>query len=266
MGRTIQAPGEDADFQVGDTLSDDSTMLSRVGNDRLPKFASHTEHERSAQLSASNNSVADLMVYAPVMTGAVLFPLPVGSALAAARRARGLKQAHAAELLGVAQPTISRIERGQIEPMGKLRARLLDLLAAHLDPVGDAALRRLVEGAAFPVHLVCDLSHRLLVASRPREREWRRPVAELLGAALWRYASDDIRAAEATLPGLGWGERGGAAVLEFDTGANATSGLRIAPATLAWERVILSDGAPARLVSSLASPARRRPPVSGVRA
>ena len=92
----------------------------------------------------------------------------LGTTLVLARRARGMKQAHAAELLGVSQPTVSRMERGDLEPSGRLRERLLDLVSARLDPARDAALRRLVEGASGPVHLVCDLTHRLLAASAPR--------------------------------------------------------------------------------------------------
>jgi transcriptional regulator with XRE-family HTH domain len=176
-------------------------------------------------------------------------PCSLGTTLAIARRARGMKQAHAAEMLGVSQPTVSRMERGDLEPSGRLRERLLDLVSARLDPARDAALRRLVEGASGPVHLVCDLTHRLLAASAPREREWRRPSAELLGAPLWRYASAAIQAAEVRLPALGWGERGGAHALEFATGANRSDELRIAPGVLIWERIVLSDGSPARLVT-----------------
>ena len=39
-----------------------------------------------------------------------------------------MKQAHAAELLGVTQSTVSRIERGELKPTGVLRNRLLDLV------------------------------------------------------------------------------------------------------------------------------------------
>ena len=160
-----------------------------------------------------------------------------------------MKQAHAAELLGVTQPTISRIERGELKPTGILRHRLLELVSARIHPARDAALRRLIEGSANPVHLVCDLTHRLLAASSPREREWRRDAAELRGQPLWRYASDAIRAAEARLPSLGWGERDGAHVLTFTTGANGVDELRIVPGLLVWERILLSDGSPARLVT-----------------
>jgi transcriptional regulator with XRE-family HTH domain len=132
------------------------------------------------------------------------------------RRLRGMKQAHAAELLGVTQSTVSRIERGELKPAGILRNRLLDLVSARIHPARDAALRRLIEGSATPVHLVCDLTHRLLAASRPRERVWRRAHA-----------------------------------LTFATGANGSDEL-IASGVLVWERILLSDGAPARLVSSTA--------------
>jgi transcriptional regulator with XRE-family HTH domain len=166
------------------------------------------------------------------------------------RRLRGIKQAHAAELLGVTQSTISRIERGELKPAGVLRSRLLDLVFARIHPSRDAALRRLVEGSASPVHLVCDLTHRLLAASGPREREWRRAASELQGRSLWRYASEGIRSAEARLPDLGWGERDGTHALSFVTEANGSDELRIVPGVLIWERILLSDGSPARVVTS----------------
>jgi transcriptional regulator with XRE-family HTH domain len=160
-----------------------------------------------------------------------------------------MKQAHAAELLGVSQPTVSRLEHGELEPAGRLRDRLMDLVSARLNPARDAGLRRLVEGASAPVHLVCDLTHRLLAASAPREREWRRSSAELRGSSLWPYASAAIQAAEVRLPALGWGEFEGAHALEFAIGANGSDELRIAPGVLIWERIVLSDGSPARLVT-----------------
>lgn len=177
-------------------------------------------------------------------------PCSLALTLRLVRRLRGVKQAHAAELLGVTQSTVSRIERGELKPVGALRCRLLDLVVARIHPARDAALRRLVEGSACPVHLVCDLTHRLLAASLPREREWRRSAGELQGQPLWRYASEAIRSAEARLPDLGWGERDGAHALTFVTGANGLDELPIVPGVMIWERILLSDGSPARLVTS----------------
>jgi transcriptional regulator with XRE-family HTH domain len=179
-------------------------------------------------------------------------PCSLALTLRLVRRHRGMKQAHAAELLSVTQPTVSRIERGELKPAGALRNRLLDLVSARIDPARDAALRRLVEGSASPVHLVCDLTHRLLAASGPREREWRRAASELRGQPLWRFASEAIRSAEARLPDLGWGEHDGPHALTFVTGANDLDELRILPGVQIWERILLSDGSPARLVTSLA--------------
>jgi transcriptional regulator with XRE-family HTH domain len=177
-------------------------------------------------------------------------PCSLALTLRLVRRLRGIKQAHAAELLGVTQPTVSRIERGELMPAGILRRRLLGLVSARIHPARDAALRRLVESSANPVHLVCDLTHRLLAASVPREREWQRTAGELRGRPLWRYASEAIRSAEARLPDIGWGEREGAHALTFVTGANGLDELRILPGVLIWERILLSDGSPARLVTS----------------
>jgi transcriptional regulator with XRE-family HTH domain len=177
-------------------------------------------------------------------------PCSLALTLRLVRRLRGIKQAHAAELLGVTQSTVSRIERGELKPAGALRNRLLDLVVARIDPSRDAALRHLVEGSASPVHLVCDLTHRLLAASGPREREWRRAANELQGQSLWRYASEGIRSAEARLPDLGWGERDGSHALSFVTEANGSNELRIVAGVLIWERILLSDGSPARVVTS----------------
>jgi hypothetical protein len=52
------------------------------------------------------------------------------------------------------------------------------------------------------------------------------------------------------LPALGWGERDGAHALTFVTGANDFDELRILPGVQIWERILLSDGSPARLVTS----------------
>jgi hypothetical protein len=49
---------------------------------------------------------------------------------------------------------------------------------------------------------------------------------------------------------LGWGERDGAHALTFVTGANGLDELRIVPGVQIWERILLSDGSPARLVTS----------------
>src|SRR5215475_582987 len=100
------------------------------------------------------------------------------------RRLRGVKQSHAAELLGVTQATLSRWERGYHRIPEPAIARLSRLLSAPLDSSADAGLRRLVESSALPVHLICDLSHRLLTASPARIASWAVDLAELQGRSL----------------------------------------------------------------------------------
>jgi transcriptional regulator with XRE-family HTH domain len=175
-----------------------------------------------------------------------------GPALRRWRRLRGVKQSHAAELLGVTQATLSRWERGRHRIPDSARHKLAGLLAAPLDSAGDSALRRLVESSALPVHLICDLSHRLLAASPPRLATWNAGAAELRGCSLWRYATDEIRAAEGRLATLGWYDDG-TARLSFWTGPNASPIVPIDPGTLVWERLQLSDGTLARLVTSITS-------------
>lgn len=166
------------------------------------------------------------------------------------RRLRGIKQSHAAELLGVTQATISRWERDQHRPNEVEARRLAALLQARLNPAGDRALRRLVESSALSVHLICDLTHRLLAASPSRFAEWHAGPEDLRGVSLWRFATDEIRAAETRLAAVGWYEDGPASVT-FWTGANHSAIVTIEPGQLLWERLQLSDGTLARLVTSI---------------
>lgn len=155
---------------------------------------------------------------------------------------RGMKQSHVAELAGVAQTTVSRWESGAVRADVEV-VRLIDRLAGHPASAADRALRRLVEMAGPPVHLIDDLSHRLLAASPAREREWGVAASELLGISLWRYATDDIRAAEEGWPACD-------SSLGVTTAAGTHPDLRIVAGTMIWERLALADGRVARLCTS----------------
>ena len=172
-----------------------------------------------------------------------------GRALGRWRRLRGVKQSHAAELFGVTQATLSRWERGYHQPPDSATRKLTNLLAAPLDSAADAGLRRLVESSALPVHLICDLTHRLLAASPQRFTEWTADAATLRGASLWPFATDEIQQAESRLGDLGWYDEG-TTELRFWTSDNHDPMVRIVPGILVWERLTLSDGTLARLVTT----------------
>ena len=69
---------------------------------------------------------------------------------------------------------------------------------------------------------------------------------------MWPFATDEIRSAESRLADLGWYETT-ASTLALTTGPNDSSFVRIVPGTLLWERIQLSDGTFARLVTSPAA-------------
>jgi len=176
---------------------------------------------------------------------------PLGPSLRRWRVLRRVKQAHAAGLLGVSQATISRWESGAQTPDADEERRLRLLMAARLDSAADRQLARMVSLSSAPVHLVCDLTHRLLAASPAREREFAVPLSDLLGHSLWRYASPDIVNAEARLGELGWFGPEAPAV-ELATGANAADApVPITPSRFRWVRFQLSDGSFARLTETL---------------
>jgi len=158
-----------------------------------------------------------------------------------------VKQEALARELSVSQARVSRWESGRAQPEGRHLIRITQLLRARPEAPSDRALLDLVARSAEPVHLVCDLTHRLLAMSPAREREWRAPVSEFLNRPLWRFASDGIRAAEHSLAGHGWFEPDSPDVLyltervEFPEMTIPESRVRIS-------RLPLANGSFARLV------------------
>jgi len=170
----------------------------------------------------------------------------LGRSLRVWRALRRVKQMRAAELLRVSQATISRWENGGLVPTQEEQVAIRQLLAARLDSAADHELARLVTNSDRPVHLICDLTHRLLALSSARSSDWRGGRGELMGQSLWRFASDELRAAEESLGGHGWYQP-----IEGHTGANRSPRLRIRPGRFRFTRFQLSDGSHARLVETL---------------
>jgi len=174
----------------------------------------------------------------------------LGRSLRTWRALRRIKQLHAAQLLGVSQATVSRWENGLTPPSLDEAERLRSLMAARLDSAADQVLARLVQQSAAPVHLICDLTHRLLAASRAREAQFKVPTSRLMGTSLWRYASEDIVRAEAQLADHGWFGPMPPAI-EFHTSARESDELAIFACDMRWVRFQLSDGSFVRLVESI---------------
>ena len=187
----------------------------------------------------------------------------LGRSLRTWRALRRIKQLHAAELLGVSQATVSRWENGQSSPTPNESDRLRRLMAARLDSAADRVLARLVSQAVMPVHLVCDLTHRLLAVSPAREAQFKVPTAQLMGSSLWRYASEDIVIAEGHLAEHGWFGPAPPA-MEFHTRGRDSDDLAILACDMRWVRFQLSDGSFARLVETVRAvpPAHRGRPAS----
>ncbi|MBB3915503.1 helix-turn-helix domain-containing protein [Rhizobium fabae] len=173
-----------------------------------------------------------------------------GTGIRRMRLLRSMKQQHLAELLSVNQATVSRWERGQLALSPEQAVRLERIFASPPHVSADAALKRLVEDSIRPVHLICDVTHRLLSASRSRQAEWRAPLAAFLGRSLFSYASAEIAANEQSLEERGWHE-GRLLSLTFETGANDNALMPIAAGRVTWDRITLSDGSAGRLVTTI---------------
>lgn len=177
--------------------------------------------------------------------------MKIGPLLKRARALRRWKQQAVADLAGVAQTTVSRWEAGVIEPSPEQLRRLAPILTPVADMARDSGLKRLVVSSPLAVHLICDLTHRLLAASPAREAEWTVPASDLHGQPLFRFATDEIREAERRLDGIGWFADAAAGAVLWVRGRERGSAIRMATGYCVWERLTLNDGSPVRLVSTL---------------
>ena len=157
-----------------------------------------------------------------------------------------------AQILGVSQGLISRWEAGKHIPSTEISHQIRRFIAVAPDSVSDRALRRLVEAANVPVHLICDATHCLLAASPLREEEWRASARAFIGSSLWRFATDDIVVAEDRLADHGWFDHSDPDRISITTKGNGSDEMRILRSTLEWERVGLADGRVGRLVTTVA--------------
>jgi transcriptional regulator with XRE-family HTH domain len=178
--------------------------------------------------------------------------LPLGERLRRFRILHRIKQQSVAADLDATQSLVSRWEAGIHEPSAKARQRIEALLHSVMHVGTDAPLRRLVESATCPMHLICDDTHELLAASSPREREWQARAASFLGSSLWRFATPQIVTSESKLNDLGWFDTSGQSRVLVDTEGNESRELRILPSTLMWEKVALDGGRVGRLVTTTA--------------
>lgn len=176
--------------------------------------------------------------------------LPIGRALRRFRRLNAIKQGHFAELLGVAQASVSRWESGTHEPDAAHREKIAALIAAQTGSDADAALKRLVETSTQAVHLVCDATHRLLAASPARAASWQADARAYVGMSLWRFATREIILAEAGLAAAGWFERP-FQTLDVRTGANGSREIPVRPGRMRWETIPLSGGRTGRLTTTI---------------
>lgn len=185
------------------------------------------------------------------MQDMLLKPALPGLSLRRWRLLHRVKQGHAAELFKVTQSTISRWESG-VQAMDPVAHKQLEhLLAARLDAAADQVLARLVTESPRPLHLICDLTHRLLACSPARAAQFTAPVSELLGRSLWRFATPEIIGKELALNECGWRETCAPPALEFITGNNDSPLVPISQGLCRWTRIPLSDGTAARLVETL---------------
>lgn len=176
---------------------------------------------------------------------------PLGFALRRWRVLNRVKQAHAAELIGVAQSTISRWESGVQEVDVAQRAQVEALVCARLTGAADAALARLVREHSRGVHLICDASHRLLALSQGRRREFGCDADQLIGTSLYPFITEDLARVEARLDEIGWFELASPPAIIAETGANGSALVPIRAGRCRLTRMVLSDGTAARLVETL---------------
>jgi len=159
----------------------------------------------------------------------------------------GVKQLALAYTVGVDQASISRWEAGHQTPSAETQQNALNALARSR--ADDAALRRLVDNSTDCVHLVDEATHVCLAYSRRRALDWQNSQQALLGVSLWRFATDEIRQAEAELAETDWWSSPMPTPKRFVTKEKVFDEIVISAGGILWERLYLSDGTPVRLVT-----------------
>ncbi|MEP3280505.1 MAG: helix-turn-helix transcriptional regulator [Stappiaceae bacterium] len=177
-------------------------------------------------------------------------PFPTfGLRLKRLRRAMGVKQLALAQSMSVNQTTISRWEAGIQCPPGEVQQHALSALGSF--STGDTALRRLVERSSDCVHLVEEATHICLAYSASRARDWQNSQRSLIGVSLWQFATDEIKKAEADLADSDWWSSQFPEPRSFVTSQKVHDEIVISAGGILWERLYLSDGTPARLVTGI---------------
>lgn len=163
---------------------------------------------------------------------------------------RGMKQQSLADLFGVRQSTMSKWEQGTLYISEERQAQIMDLISVYPSWIADSWLRRLVETSSQRVHVICDVSHRLLAASPSRVAEWGVTSRELIGQKLLQDAPDDIVAAEKHLLQGGAGENYLRPMI-ISTAGQRSGRYKVEPGRLLWEKLQIEDGSWVRLVTDL---------------
>lgn len=176
--------------------------------------------------------------------------LPLGRRLRRFRILKQVKQERLAAELGVSQGMLSRWESGVHQPSPEAQARIERVLAQEEGTGIARTLRRLIEGAPFPVHLVCENTFALLAVSPVREAQWRIQAASLYGVSLRRFATPEIIEKERQLRDVGWFEGRGSGPTRFITSSNDDLDVPIVPSMVVWERVGIADGRVGLLVTN----------------
>ncbi|MDR3003827.1 MAG: helix-turn-helix domain-containing protein [Acidovorax sp.] len=174
----------------------------------------------------------------------------LGRRLRRFRVLRQIKQASLAADLGVSQGMLSRWESGVHLPSPQALVRIEAMLAQHESLGMGSSLRRLIESAPFPVHLVSEHKLALLALSPARQAEWRIDASAWFGRSLQGFATPEILDTERRLQALGWFEGKPSQAVRFATSGNANADIPILPSTVVWERIGLADGRTGLLVSN----------------
>jgi transcriptional regulator with XRE-family HTH domain len=169
------------------------------------------------------------------------------------RTVRGIKQTHLAQIIQVSQSTVSKWESGTAMPNANQYSQIVELLGAQPGAIADTWLARLIETSHERIHAICDITHRLLVASPARYQEWGSDRSEMFRRPLLDDAPDDIVEAERRLVQRSLSSPLDEPLLVRTAGQPAGGHRRycVKAGLLLWERLQLADGTWVRLVTNI---------------